>query len=190
MRHILILHNVRSLHNVGSIFRTADGAGIEKIYLTGYTPTPYDFFGKIRPDFAKTALGAEKFVSWEKEKSISKLLKNFTSPPEKRSRSLFSPPLLRKERGLGGEVFILALEQSSRSVPHNLFLKKYSKQLKHYNTMALIVGNEVRGISPSTLKKSDAIIEIPMRGKKESLNVSVATGIALYAIIERKSLKI
>src|SRR3989338_4627664 len=90
----LVLHNIRSLHNVGSIFRTADGAGVKKIYLTGYTPEPYDLFGKIRKDFQKTALGAEKYLEWEKLRYIAVLLKR-----------------LKHEK-----IQIIALEQSKSSV--------------------------------------------------------------------------
>ena len=160
MSIVLILHNIRSLHNVGSIFRTADGAGVNKIYLTGYTPSPYDFFNKLRKDFDKTALGAEKFVEWKKQKNIATLIKK-----------------LKKEK-----YFIVSPEQSSISVSYDQFTSIYRSKLKSYQGIVLIVGNEVRGLSPAILKKSDAIIEIPMHGKKESLNVSVATGIALFEL--------
>ena len=139
----LILHNVRSLHNVGSIFRTADAAGVSKIFLTGYTPEPAP----------KTALGAEKYVSWGKIRYIVSLLKR-----------------LKKE-----QIKIIALEQAKGAVDYHRFKSKYP--------LALILGNEVRGISKSLLKKCDKIIQIPMRGKKESLNVSVAAGIALFSLI-------
>ncbi|HWA32163.1 MAG TPA: TrmH family RNA methyltransferase, partial [Candidatus Paceibacterota bacterium] len=69
--NILILHNIRSVENVGAMFRTADAAGIDKIYLTGYTPAPIDRFGRKRKDLAKSALGAEEFVSWEHKKTIA-----------------------------------------------------------------------------------------------------------------------
>src|SRR3989344_4944416 len=72
--NILILHNIRSVENVGAMFRTADAAGINKIYLTGYTPTPMDRFGRKRKNLAKSALGAEEFVSWEHKKNIFLLL--------------------------------------------------------------------------------------------------------------------
>src|SRR5271157_916756 len=94
MRLIGILHDIRSVHNVGSIFRTADGAGFEKLYLCGITPPPTDRFGKIRPDFAKVALGAEKSVAWE-------------SVPD-------SLGLVKKLKKDGWT--ILALEQSRKSV--------------------------------------------------------------------------
>ena len=158
----LILHNIRSLHNVGSIFRTADGTGVKKIYLTGYTPLPPDLFGKARKDLAKTALGAEKSVPWEQQKNLSPLIAK-----------------LKKEK-----LFIVSLEQAKRAVLYNEFLRRYAKKIKRDKGIVLIVGNEVWGISPAVLKKSDAVMELPMYGKKESLNVSVATGIALYALRE------
>lgn len=152
----LILHDIRSLHNVGAIFRTADGMGVKKIYLTGYTPEPCDPFGKLRNDFAKTALGAEKYVEWEKTKNIGALIKK-----------------LKKEN-----VFIASLEQSKNSVP----LNHPPRKMRSRAGFALILGNEVRGVPKSVLSKSDAVLEIPMQGIKESLNVSVAAGIALYAL--------
>ena len=155
----LVVHSVRSLHNVGSLFRTADGAGVQKIFLTGYTPSPYDLFGKLRKDFAKTALGAEKYVAWEQHKNIGTLLMRL------------------KEK-----IFIVALEQSKKSVSYQTFFSRYGKKLKNFSGIALVVGNEVRGLPPSVLKKTNAIVEIPMHGKKESLNVSVAAGIALFAL--------
>lgn len=153
-----IVHNIRSLHNVGSLFRTADGAGVKKVFLTGYTPSPFDVFGGLRSEFQKTALGAEKEIAWEQHKNIGMLLRR-----------------LKKEK-----IFVVSLEQSSRSISYKNFFARYGKKLKSFSGVALIVGNEVRGLSPAVLKKSDAIIEIPMRGRKESLNVSVAAGIALF----------
>lgn len=160
MEIFLILHDIRSTHNVGAIFRTADAMGVKKIYLAGYTPEPYDVFGKLRKDFAKTALGAEKFVPWEKTKSTATLIKKLKSE----------------------KVFIASLEQSSKSI---LLGSEASKQLGNRIaklSTALILGNEVKGIPKSILLKSDAVLEIPMQGKKESLNVSVAAGIALYVL--------
>jgi len=159
----LVLHNIRSLHNAGSIFRTADAAGVKKIYLTGYTPSPYDFFGKLRKDFSKTALGAEKYVAWEQRKNIAPLIMK-----------------LKKNK-----IFIFALEQHQKALAYNKAVIIYDSSLRKKNGIALIVGNEVRGLSPAILKKSDAIIEIPMRGKKESLNVAVAAGIAIFSLREQ-----
>lgn len=149
----LILHNIRSLHNVGSVFRTGDATGVKKIYLTGYTPTPLDRFEKIRPEIHKTALGAEKFVKWKHCKNISTLLKK-----------------LKKEK-----IRLIAVEQDKKALDY--------KKFKPIFPMALIFGNEVRGLSKQILKKCDKIVEIPMVGKKESLNVSVAAGIILFSLI-------
>ena len=141
----VIVHNIRSAYNVGSIFRTADAFGVDKIFLTGYTPSP-DFHKKV----LKTALGAEKMVEWEKCWHIHKVINN-----------------LKKQK-----VKIYALEQNFRSNGIDNFLAKSS--------VALILGNEVRGLSSKVLEMADEIIEIPMFGKKESLNVSVAFGVAGY----------
>jgi len=152
---ILILHNIRSVYNVGALFRTADAVGVSKIYLSGYTPTPIDRFNRPRPDFHKCALGAEQTVPWEYRKTISPILK-----------------VLRKE---GFE--IIALEQDERSVDY----KKFKPKPK----TALLLGTETTGIPKTTLVQCDSIIEIPMRGKKESLNVSVSAGIVLYRLFDR-----
>jgi len=153
-KNILIIHNVRSVVNVGSMFRTADAAGIDKIYLTGYTPTPLDRFGRIRKDVARTALGAEKFTKWESKKNLSSLINK-----------------LKKDKYL-----IIAIEQDEKSTDY--------KKIKLKKKNAFIVGSEVLGISKDVLKKCDVIAEIPMKGKKESLNVSVACGIILFRILK------
>jgi 23S rRNA (guanosine2251-2'-O)-methyltransferase len=152
-KNFLILHNIRSVENVGAIFRTADAAGIDKIYLTGYTPAPIDRFGRKRKDLAKSALGAEEFVIWESKKSL--------------------PALLRR---LGREKFlIIGIEQAENSINY--------KKIKLSKKNVFIVGAEVIGIPLNILQKCDIVAEIPMRGKKESLNVSVATGIVLFNLL-------
>jgi 23S rRNA (guanosine2251-2'-O)-methyltransferase len=156
---ILIVYNVRSLYNVGSIFRTADALGIKKIYLSGITPAPIDNFGNYRSKIKKVSLGAEKFVPWEK---VAKSTKKVLSLIEQ----------LKKEG-----YKILALEQAKTSV--NIFKSKFSNNKK----LCLIVGNEVSGLPAKILKVVDKILEIPMYGKKESLNVSVAFGVAGYQLI-------
>jgi|SRR3989344_1202228 len=147
-----IFHNIRSLHNVGSMFRTADAGGVTRIYLTGYTPSPVDAFGKVRPEIAKTALGAERAVPWEQKKNIGLLLSSL------------------RRKG----VYIVGLEQHAHTVDY--------RRVKPKNSWVLVVGNEVRGLSEMVLQKCDVVAEIPMRGKKESLNVSVAFGIALFSL--------
>jgi tRNA G18 (ribose-2'-O)-methylase SpoU len=156
---IVILHNIRSLYNVGSIFRTADAVGIEKIYLCGITPKPVDEFGRSRPQLAKVSLGAENYVVWEKVKVASR----FIDKLKKQNYKIF------------------AIEQNKKSIPY------YNLKLKNLKTkkLCLVLGNEVKGLPSSILKKADKILEIPMKGKKESLNVSVAFGIVAFHLISK-----
>jgi 23S rRNA (guanosine2251-2'-O)-methyltransferase len=149
----LLLHNIRSIHNVGSMFRTADAAGVKKIYLTGYTPRPIDRFGRPVKDLSKVALGGELSVEWE----------YYPSPL----------PVLRKLKGKVTQ--IIGIEQDKRSVDY--------KKVKPKLPVLFIVGNEVEGMPESLLKKCDIIAEIPMKGKKESLNVGVSLGITLFRIL-------
>ena len=151
MTTIVILDNIRSAHNVGSIFRTADAFGITEIYLCGTSPTPIDKFNRPRKDIAKVSLGAEKTVTW----------RYFVS-------SLRAVNVLRKKG-----IKILSIEQSEGSADIS--------DIKMYQNadIALVFGNEVGGVSSKILRVSDKIFEIPMRGKKESLNVSVAFGVVL-----------
>jgi len=149
----VILHNIRSVYNVGAIFRTADAVGVSKIYLTGYTPTPKDRFGVPRKDFSKSALGSEKFVSWEHCESVGDLIEK-----------------LKKD-----DVSVVAVEQSESSVDYKKYKPKFS--------VAFLFGNEVEGVSKEVLKKCDALLEISMQGKKESLNVSVSAGIVLFRVL-------
>lgn len=151
----VFLHNIRSAHNVGSIFRTSDALGVDEIYISGYTPSPKDRFGRWRPDIAKVALGAEINLMWRQVKNPKKLLSNL------------------KNKG----VKIVALEQSPESVDY--------KKLKISGDTVFIVGNEVGGVDSSLLSLSDFIVEIPMRGQKESLNVSVAFGVAMFRILNQ-----
>lgn len=146
----VFLHNVRSAHNVGSIFRTADAAGASRIYLTGYTPRPVDGFGRINKDIAKTALGAESMVPWE-----------YTKHPA---------PLLARLKAEGWTV--VGVEQDERAVPYRTFIQP--------GPCVFVLGNEVRGLSSQMRALCDLLLEIPMHGSKESLNVSVAAGIVLF----------
>ena len=153
---VLLLHNIRSAHNVGSMFRTADGAGVSRIILSGYTPGPQDPRGKERAPFIKVSLGAEKIVPYSRAKILSTTLKK-----------------LKKEG-----YTIIALEQNKHSKP--LFDYSPVKDKK----LAVVMGNEVRGINSQSLKHTDLILHIPMRGRKESLNVGVAAGIALFTLLK------
>lgn len=152
---VLVVHNIRSAHNVGSMFRAADGAGVSRIVLSGYTPGPTDPRGKERPPFIKVSLGAEKTVPYSRSKVLSAVLKK-----------------LKKEG-----YKIIALEKTENST--SLFDYKPAKNTK----LVVVMGNEVRGISKQSLKHADHVLHIPMRGKKESLNVGVAAGIALFTLL-------
>ena len=154
---VVIAHDIRSSHNVGSIFRTSDGAGVSKIFLTGYTMCPAvqdaPYLTRAERDLAKTALGAERSVVWERMSDLGELVER-----------------LKRE---GYE--IVALEQSERSIPYDAYQPQGEK-------VALLLGAEVDGLSQEALDLSDTVVDIPMRGMKESLNVSVAFGIAAYHI--------
>ena len=155
---IVIAHNIRSTHNVGSIFRTCDGFGVKQIILSGYTPYPKllgdtrlpHIADKIDAQIHKTALGAETLVPFSYRETLD-----------------LAAPELASYR-------LVALEQSSRSVS----LRDYEAPEK----IALLLGEEVHGIGCHLLEQCQDILEIPMHGQKESFNVSVAAGIALYAL--------
>jgi len=150
---VLILPDIRSAINIGSIFRTADAVGISKIYMTGYTPTPADKFGRIQKDIAKSALGAETWIAWEYQKDIFSLLRK-----------------LKKEG-----YTILAIEQDEKATDY--------RKVKVKDKTAIILGPEVLGLDKKILNKCDVIVQIPMHGKKESINVSVACGVALFRML-------
>lgn len=143
----VICDNIRSLENIGSIFRTADAIGATKIFLCGISGIPPNH--KI----SKTALGAEKVIPFEYVRQTGRLVDG-----------------LKKKK-----VFMIALEQDKKAVSYTKIKPKFP--------LALIIGNEVKGISKRILKKTDKIIYLPMRGKKESLNVAVAFGVAGYHIM-------
>ena len=144
----VVLDNVRSLYNVGSIFRTSDGAFIEKIFLTGFTPYP------PRPEIEKTALGATATIPWEYYKDPVEIITK-----------------LKNEK-----IKIVSLEHTDKSIPY------YNYNPNDYPT-CLVVGNEIKGIRDEILKLTDIAIEIPMYGMKQSLNVSVAYGIAIFDLV-------
>ena len=150
----VIAHNIRSLHNVGSIFRTADAFGVDKIFLTGYTGTPASPIHRNK--IAKTALGAENFVPWEYQKSAGRLIGRL------------------KQAGMA----IVGLENQVKAQNLAKFKPKFP--------LALLLGEEAKGIPKSLLKLCGTVLEIPMLGKKESLNVAVAFGVAAYAISQKR----
>lgn len=147
---MVVLHDVRSAHNVGSVFRTADAIGVDRLYLCGYTPAPVDRFGRVQGEIAKTALGAEQNIVWEKCDDTKELITR-----------------LQKDGA-----YIVAVEQCHSARDY--------KETTPPRPCAFVFGNEVDGISESVCNSADAVVEIPMRGKKESLNVSVSVGIILF----------
>ncbi len=149
---ILLLDNVRSVQNVASLFRIADCVGVQKIVLGGITPGPVDRFNRPRKDFTKISLGAEKSVGWESAENI--------------------PAIIRKYKKEG--YAIVALEQSAKSTPYTKYKMK--------QPILIIVGTEVDGVSKEVLKLCESHLEIPMVGKKESLNVAVATSVLLFQL--------
>ncbi|MBI4022933.1 TrmH family RNA methyltransferase [Candidatus Berkelbacteria bacterium] len=150
-RVVAILENVRSLYNVGAAFRTADGFGLEHLYLSGFTAGPDGLNDPVvRGRVAKTALGAENTVPWTK----------------------FDNHLTIVDQLKRGGWTVLALEQAPSAV--SLFTFHVSPPLR----IALVVGNELHGVTESTLRLADHVVQIPMLGQKESLNAAVAFGIA------------
>lgn len=143
---VILAHNIRSIWNVGAIFRTADAFGITKIFLTGYTASPPS------KEITKTALGAESWIPWEVHKD---------------------PFAVLEQLKVDGYT-IVSLEKSADSIALSEYIVP--------NKVVLILGHEILGVSTQLQVISDAIVHIPMLGQKESLNVSVACGIALYAL--------
>ena len=155
---VLIAHNIRSTHNVGSLLRTAEGLGIREVFLTGYTPYPKSendarlphLAQKLHRQIHKTALGAEDHVQW------------------KHAEDIFEVLISLKTTGFT----VAAVEQAANSTALQTFMVP--------EKIALLVGREVEGIEPAVLEKVDHILEIPMSGHKESLNVAQAAAMALY----------
>lgn len=155
---ILIAHNIRSTHNVGSLFRTAEGLGIKKLILSGYTPYPTQaaddrlphLSSKLTKQIDKTALGAAATLPWEKTEDISQTLKDL------------------KQQGFK----IYALEQTAKSVD--------LPDCQPPEKTAIIVGAEVEGLPTTITDACDECLQIPMFGSKESYNVAVAAGMAMY----------
>lgn len=159
---IVILDNIRSALNVGSIFRTSSGVRINKIYLCGITPIPFEtskkFEGqnKKRKDFVKTSLGAEEEIGWEYRENILEAIKELK----------------------GKDFEIIALEQDKKSID-------YKKLKTKKENIAIIVGSETDGIQKEVLELCDQVTEIPMLGLKESLNVTIAYAILAYKLWDK-----
>ncbi len=147
----VLVHNIRSMHNVGSVFRSADAFGISEIILSGYSPTP------PRPEINKTAIGAEEFVKWSYMEDGTEAINQL------------------KEDGY----YIAGLEQTTDSIS----LPDFEPQ--SIEKICIVLGNEVTGIDDELLPLIDQFIAIPQFGQKHSLNVSVAAGVVLYAMLEK-----
>jgi 23S rRNA (guanosine2251-2'-O)-methyltransferase len=148
---VVVLDNVRSCHNVGSVFRTSDALLVEKIYLCGITATPPD------KEIRKTALGAENTVDW----------------------AYFASTLDAVEQLRSKGYNIIAVEQVENSISINNFFPKQNEKI------ALIFGNEVKGVQQEVVNKCDKTIEIPQFGTKHSFNVSVSAGIVLWDLFNK-----
>jgi 23S rRNA (guanosine2251-2'-O)-methyltransferase len=165
MQIVVIAHNIRSTHNIGSILRTSDGFGVQKVYCTGYTPYPAQpddprlphLRDKITAQIHKTALGAEATVPITQSDELQ--------------------PIINALKADGYQ--LVALEQAENAI----LLPDFMPPQK----IALLLGEEVHGTPQDLLAQCDAVIEIPMMGKKESFNVSVAAGIALYGLVVQAS---
>ena len=149
---VAVAENIRSLHNVGSIFRTCDGAGVSRLFLCGYTGFP------PRPEIQKVALGAEEAVAWEHVWHLA--------------------PLLAELKQAGYQVVALERERDSDGVELSAFKPRWP--------LALLVGNEVAGLTAAARRAAEARVSIPMRGAKASLNVAVAFGVAVYRLMEHR----
>ena len=148
---ILILDDVRSLNNIGSVFRTADAFLIKKIYLCGITATP------PHKDIHKTALGATESVDWEYRPQATEIVKQLQTDGVK----------------------VYAIEQAEEAVS----LEKFT--VKTNETFAFVLGNEVKGVSQTTVNLCDGVIEIPQEGTKHSLNISVASGVVMWDFYQK-----
>lgn len=151
-----ILHNIRSIHNVGSIFRTADGVGVEKLFLTGHTPTPIDRFGRKRQKFSKVALGAEETVEWNAADDIDDVIQEYKD----------------------NQVSVIACEPTTDAI-------NVCEFQPDTDDICLVFGNEVDGLEETVIDRCHQIVQIPMQGKKSSLNVAVSFGILSFQVIDK-----
>lgn len=151
----VVLENIRSAQNVGAILRTSDAIGVTKVWMVGYTPAPIDRFGRAVPDVLKTALGAEKTVPWEQRTDVASLIDELKA----------------------GGFRVVVVEKKEGAIDY--------KQCELNGPTVLIFGNEIDGVSPESCDRADDIISLPMRGKKESLNVATTAGIVLYRLLDR-----
>ena len=176
MKTVVVVHNIRSLYNVGAILRTAEGFGVEKVIFSGYTPCmdnptylPH-IREKIKDSIHKTALGAEEYLKTEYTNNVREALEGLKS---------------EKYRIIGLENNIQDRRKKKLNSPE--LQSTLGRAATFGNKTVLLLGEEVNGISEDLYDLIDVFLEIPMKGRKESFNVSVATGIALYKILAEES---
>lgn len=149
---IIILDNVRSLNNIGSVFRTSDAFRLESIYLCGISSPPPS------PEIHKTALGAEDSVDWKYFEDTHEAVKELQSIGYK----------------------VLAIEQCQGSTMLDTWKPEFESSDTNIQGYAIVMGNEVKGVQQSVVDMCDGCLEIPQFGTKHSLNVSVTTGIVIW----------
>ena len=164
MKLCVIAYNIRSAHNIGSLFRTCEGLGVGELFICGYSPYPQQqndvrlphIAQKASKEIHKTALGAETYLPWHYSSSVTDTINNL------------------KKSGYT----VVCLEQDKNSQPLESFQPK--------DSVALLLGNEVEGIESAILNKADTVVEVPMHGKKESFNVVIAGALAIYHILNNQ----
>lgn len=157
----ILLHDIRSVQNVASVFRLADCIGAREIVLSGITPGPLDRFGRVREDFVKISLGADEVVAWRRVDSVEKFIQAWKEEKEDR--------------------MVVALEQDARSVNYKSFAEEVSVEKEYL----IVPGREREGLEKDILDLCDVVCEIPQYGQKESLNIFSSLSILLYRLFDK-----
>lgn len=157
----ILLHDIRSVQNVASIFRLADCIGAKEVILSGITPGPIDRFGRTREDFAKISLGAEEVVRWRRVESAEEFIQSWKEEKE-------------------GEI-VVALEQDGGSVDY----KSFAEEVNTERSYLIVPGREREGLEKEILELCDVVCEIPQYGQKESLNIFSSLSILLYRLFDK-----
>ncbi len=172
IKKVVVLPDIRSAHNIGSIFRTCDAAGIDEIILSGCTPRPLDKFNRVQKEIAKTALGAEKNIPWVYEENSKKTIQKL------KKHGFYIIGVECEDAVLKNKINVPIVDYKKINIS-----KAISANVSTKAGVAFVFGNEVDGIAREILSLCDVIANIKMIGDKESLNVSVSAGIALYRIL-------
>jgi len=191
LKTYVLLDNIRSVHNVGSIFRTAECAGVSRIYCVGTTPVPIDRFGRKRKDFIKVSLGAEDMVGWEHVdgEDVGGVIKQLKKAGveivaiEQGEKSVDIQEFKRKVAMCDCEDAVKIGGNMSGTVDKaKAVARKSDRGSKGVKGILYVFGNEVEGVSQKLLRLADVAVEIPMKGEKESLNVAVTVGVVLFCL--------